>query len=85
MTVLVWLVVPLLITALAAAWVAFAHRTRPPADPRDSMAEHQRFRAAMERPAPSLRTTGTGRPEAGEDLEAAPEAGAAERRGRAAG
>lgn len=55
MTVLYWLVVPLLVTALAAAWVAYAHRTRPPADPRDSMAEHQRFRQAMERPAPRLR------------------------------
>ena len=55
MTVLYWLVVPLVVTALAAAWVAFAHRTRPPADPRDSMAEHQRFRQAMERPAPPLR------------------------------
>jgi hypothetical protein len=49
-TVLYWLVVPILVTALAAAWVAFAHRARPPADPRDSMAEHQRFRQAMERP-----------------------------------
>ena len=55
MTVLYWLVVPLLVTALAAMWVAFSHRTRPPADPRDSMAEHQRFRQAMERPAPQLR------------------------------
>ena len=54
-TVLYWLVVPLLVTALAAVWVAFAHRSRPPADPRDSMAEHERFRRAMERPAPPTR------------------------------
>jgi hypothetical protein len=54
-TVLYWLVVPLLVTALAAVWVAFAHRARPPADPRDSMAEHERFRQAMERPAPPAR------------------------------
>ena len=55
MTVLYWLAVPLLVTALAAVWVAFAHRARPPADPRDSMAEHERFRQAMERPAPPVR------------------------------
>ena len=54
-TVLYWLLVPLLVTALAALWVMFAHRSRPPADPRESMAEHERFRQAMERPAPAPR------------------------------
>ncbi len=52
MTVLYWLVVPLVATALAAVWVAFTHRTRPRADAQDSMAEHQRFRQAMERQSP---------------------------------
>ncbi|HYN75232.1 MAG TPA: hypothetical protein VEV13_03465 [Candidatus Limnocylindria bacterium] len=55
MTVLYWLLVPLLVTALAAGWIMFAHRSRPRADPRESMAEHERFRQAMERPAPAPR------------------------------
>jgi hypothetical protein len=48
-TVLYWLVVPLVATAIAAVWVAFTHRARPRAETQDSMAEHQRFRQAMER------------------------------------
>jgi hypothetical protein len=50
-TVLYWLLVPLLVTVVAAGWLAFSHRTRPPVDPRDSMAEHVRFKQAMERSA----------------------------------
>jgi hypothetical protein len=30
-------------------WVSIANRPRPPADTSDSVAEHERFRAAMER------------------------------------
>jgi hypothetical protein len=41
--------VPLVAFVLAIVWVSVANRPRPPADPHDSVAEHQRFRDAMGR------------------------------------
>ena len=44
-----WWSVPLVAFVLAIVWVSVANRPRPPADPHDSVAEHQRFREAMGR------------------------------------
>jgi hypothetical protein len=44
-----WWSVPLVAFVLAIVWVRVANRPRPPADPHDSVAEHQRFREAMGR------------------------------------
>jgi hypothetical protein len=44
-----WWSVPLVAFVLAIIWVSVANRPRPPADPHDSVAEHQRFREAMGR------------------------------------
>ena len=44
-----WWSVPLVAFVLAIAWVSLANRPRPPADPHDSVAEHQRFSEAMGR------------------------------------
>lgn len=45
-----WWSVPLIAFVLAIVWVSVANRPRPPADPHDSVAEHERFIEAMERP-----------------------------------
>jgi hypothetical protein len=50
MQALVWWTVPLAGFLLALVWVSVRNRPRPPADPHDSMAEHERFRQAMEAP-----------------------------------
>jgi hypothetical protein len=44
-----WWSVPLVAFVLAIVWVSVANRPRPPADPHDSVAEHQRFTEAMGR------------------------------------
>jgi hypothetical protein len=44
-----WWSVPLVAFILAIVWVSVANRPRPPADPHDSVAEHERFREAMGR------------------------------------
>ena len=44
-----WWSVPLVAFVLAIIWVSVANRPRPPADPHDSVAEHERFREAMGR------------------------------------
>ena len=49
MQAIVWWSVPLVAFVLAIVWVSVANRTRPPVDPHDSVAEHERFRAAMRR------------------------------------
>jgi hypothetical protein len=49
MQAIVWWSVPLAAFVLAIVWVSVANRPRPPVDPHDSVAEHQRFRAAMDR------------------------------------
>lgn len=49
MEAILWWLIPLVATALAIAWVAWMSRPRPPADTHDSLAEHRRFREAMDR------------------------------------
>jgi hypothetical protein len=49
MQAIIWWSVPLVAFVLAIAWVSVANRERPPVDPHDSVAEHQRFREAMGR------------------------------------
>jgi hypothetical protein len=49
MQAMAWWSVPLVAFVLAIIWVSVANRPRPPADPHDSVAEHQRFREAMDR------------------------------------
>lgn len=78
MQAVLWWLIPLGATALAIAWVAWASRPRPPADPHDTVAEHERFRAAMDRrtaagqrdhdddPPPPADDTGTAGPDDGD-------------------
>ena len=49
MQAIVWWTVPLVAFVLAIVWVSVANRPRPPVDPHDSVAEHERFREAMGR------------------------------------
>ncbi len=49
MQAIVWWIIPVVATVIAVVWVSIANRPRPPADTSDSVAEHERFRAAMER------------------------------------
>jgi hypothetical protein len=49
MQAMAWWSVPLVAFVLAIVWVSVANRPRPPADPHDSVAEHQRFGEAMGR------------------------------------
>ncbi len=49
MQAMAWWSVPLLAFVVAIVWVSLANRPRPPADPHDSVAEHERFREAMGR------------------------------------
>jgi hypothetical protein len=50
MGVLGWLVVPAVATILAILWVQWASRTRGPVDVRESVAERERFVAALSHP-----------------------------------
>lgn len=49
MAVLWWLIPALAATLLATAWVAWASRTRRPADTHETLDDYERFKAAMER------------------------------------
>jgi len=69
-----WIAAPLLLTALGAVVVFVWARPRPPADPIDSVADHERFLAAMarvtarrapHRPLPTERPASPRRPPAG--------------------
>ena len=60
MQAFIWWSVPLVAFVLAIAWVSVANRERPPVDPHDSVAEHERFREAMGRQ--------VGQPPVGEEL-----------------
>ena len=55
---LVWLLPVPVATLSAVAWAAWSSRVRGPADPRDSVAEHERFRRALARPLPPPGRTG---------------------------
>jgi hypothetical protein len=47
-----WLAIPVVATLLAVGWVGWSSRDRPPADMHDTVAEYERFKAAIEgRPA----------------------------------
>ena len=54
MQVLAWLLIPLVATILGIAWVVWRSREPKPVDPEQGMEELARFRAAMEKPLPSL-------------------------------
>lgn len=47
MGVLVWLAVPLGVTIVAIAWVNWAARPRGPIETHESLAQQERFRAAL--------------------------------------
>jgi hypothetical protein len=47
MGVLAWLGVPAAATVLSIVWVHWASRTRGPVEPRESVAERERFNAAF--------------------------------------
>ena len=63
MQALVWWTVPLVAFVLAIVWVSIANRPRPPADPHDSVAEHERFRQAMDRQTGGPQRTDPTRPD----------------------
>jgi hypothetical protein len=46
---MVWWLIPLAATVLAVAWVSWVNRPRPPADPHETLRDHERFKQAMER------------------------------------
>jgi hypothetical protein len=50
MGVLAWLVVPAVATVLAIVWVNWSARPRGPVETHESLAERERFVAAMGRP-----------------------------------
>ncbi|MGH8968716.1 MAG: hypothetical protein ACRDV1_02075 [Actinomycetes bacterium] len=49
MSALAWLAIPVVALLLAVLWVMWASRTPPPADPHDTVEEHERFKAAFDR------------------------------------
>ncbi len=49
MQALVWWLVPVVAFVVALLWVSIANRTRPRAKTHESLAEHERFRQAMDR------------------------------------
>jgi len=49
MQALVWWFIPVVAFVVAVVWVSVSNRPRPPADTHDSVAEHERFRQAMNR------------------------------------
>jgi hypothetical protein len=55
MGVLVWLAVPAAITLIAVGWVNWASRARGPVETSESLAERERFKAALTRPDASRR------------------------------
>lgn len=64
MSILAWtLGLPTVATVLAIGWVHWATRPRGPIEARESVAQYERFRAAMSRPAAAPRVTArSGRP-----------------------
>ncbi|NHC45641.1 hypothetical protein [Motilibacter aurantiacus] len=48
MNQLAWLAIPVVAVVLAIAWVAWAGRTRPPADAHDTVEGYRRFTAALD-------------------------------------
>ena len=57
MGVLAWLGAPLGVTVLAILWVQWANRTRGPVETSRSLAERERFKAALTPPEPRRRRT----------------------------
>ena len=57
MRVLLWLVVPLGVTAIATAWVAWRGSERRPHDPAEGARAYSRFQAALQRPHPDRART----------------------------
>lgn len=53
MEILLWLVPPAVVTALAMLWVSWAGRDRGRPDAEDSEAAYNRFAAALQRPHPT--------------------------------
>jgi hypothetical protein len=47
MGVLLWLVVPIVVTLLAVAWLHWAARPRGPVETRESLEAHERFKRAL--------------------------------------
>jgi hypothetical protein len=45
---LVWLTIPVAALVLAIVWVLWTSRTRPRADTHETLAEHDRFKAAFD-------------------------------------
>jgi hypothetical protein len=54
---LAWWLIPLIATAMAVVWVTWVSRPRRRADTHESLAEHQRFLAALSQPAAPAPTT----------------------------
>jgi hypothetical protein len=67
MQAMAWWSLPLVAFVVAIVWVSVANRPRPPADPHDSMAEHERFRQAMGRTLREGGPAATQPPAAGRD------------------
>jgi hypothetical protein len=55
--VLAWLGIPAVATLLAIVWVHWSTRTRPPVEVQESLAERERFKAAMAAPTPRRRAS----------------------------
>lgn len=53
MEILLWLVPPVVVTALAVLWAVWAGRDRRPPDEDDSDAAYERFAAAVSKPHPT--------------------------------
>ena len=49
---MVWWLIPLVATVLAVVWVTWINRPRRPVNVHDSLAEHERFKQAMQRAEP---------------------------------
>jgi hypothetical protein len=49
MSALAWLAIPAVAVLLSVLWVAWVTRTKPPIDIRESLQEHERFKAAFDR------------------------------------
>jgi hypothetical protein len=55
MGVLAWLGIPAAATVLAIGWVQWSVRPRGPVETHESLAQHEKFKTAMARPARSAR------------------------------
>lgn len=64
--ILAWLLVPLAVTLVALAFVAWRARPKGPADAHDGVAGMARFRDAMSKPLPERRRRGQARDDAGD-------------------